>query len=74
MVNLQQQQTGFVPQHNLYTMDVNKGRNCYNCEEFGYIARNCKNREIVEQEKRVDYKDNGKNHNLNEKENLIVLN
>jgi len=55
-------------------MDVNKGRNCYNCEEFGYIARNCKNREIVEQEKRVDYKDNGKNHNLNEKENLIVLN
>jgi len=64
----------FVSQHNPYTIDVNKGRNCYSCGEFGYIARNYKNREIVKQEKRVDYKDNGNNHNLNEKDNLIVLN
>ena len=29
-----------MPKYDLYTIDVDRGRNCYNCEGFGYIARN----------------------------------
>jgi len=42
IVNLNQQ-IGFAPRQDLYTIDVNRGRNCYSCGEFGHIARNCKN-------------------------------
>jgi len=32
-------------QHNLYAMNIDQGnRNCYNCREFEYLARNCRNR------------------------------
>ena len=48
MVNLQQQQIKFVSQHNIYIMDVDRRRNCYSCGGFGHIARNYRNREIVE--------------------------
>ena len=24
-----------------YTMDIDKGRNCYSFREFGYLVRNC---------------------------------
>ena len=41
----QQQGAGF---RNPYTMDVDRreNRNCYSCGRFGYIARNCRNREM----------------------------
>ena len=40
------QQAGFVPQQDLYTMEVDQeNRNCYNCRGFGHLARNCKNKE-----------------------------
>jgi len=41
----QQQEAEF---RNLYTMDVDRreNRNCYSCGRFGYIARNCRNREM----------------------------
>jgi len=42
IVNLNQQ-IGFAPRQDLYTMDVDRERNCYSCEEFGDIARNYKN-------------------------------
>ena len=29
---------------NPYAIDVDQEMNCYNCEGFGYIARNCRNR------------------------------
>ena len=31
------------------SMNVDRGRNCYSYRGFGYIARNYKNREIVEE-------------------------
>lgn len=42
-----QQQAEFVPRYNSYTINVNQGRNCYNCREFGHITRNYRNQEIV---------------------------
>ena len=45
---------------NLYTMDMDwKNRNCYSCGGFGYLARNCKNREIenrIGKGKRLEYR------------------
>jgi len=42
VVNLSQQ-AKFVPRYDTYTIDMDRGRNCYNCEGFGYIARNYRN-------------------------------
>jgi len=53
-------------------MEVDKGRNCYNCGKFGHIARNCRNWKIMEQEKILKYENNL--NNLNEEESLVVLN
>jgi len=60
-----------VPRYDLYVIDVDCGRNCYSCRKFGHIARNCRNRRIIEQEKRVDYKDK-RHSNLNKEESLVV--
>jgi len=61
-----------VLRHNLYTTDMDKRRNCYNCRGFGYIMRNCRNQRIVEQERMINYQRNY--DNLKENKNLIVLN
>jgi len=56
-------------------MKVYCGRNCYTCGGFEHLARNCKNREIIERGRRLEYenKNNGQNNNLNGEESLIVL-
>jgi len=55
-------------------INVDKGRICYSCEGFGYLARNCRNWGIVGQKRRMGYKDNLNNlNNLKEKESLVVL-
>lgn len=54
-------------QHSLYTMNVNKERNCYSYEGFGHLTQNCK-RQIIGQKRKIEYK-----NNLNEKRDLIVL-
>ena len=59
-----------MPKHNSYTMDIYHERNCYSCESFGYITRNCRNSGNVG--RRLKYKNN-QNSNLNREENLIVL-
>ena len=40
-----------------YTMEIDKGRNCYACGGFGYISRHCRNRERGRpmEERRVEY-------------------
>ena len=64
-----QQRTGF-PQRNLYTMDVNRreNRNCYACEGFGHLTRNCRNRRI-RMNRRMEV-DQDANSNLNRKGGL----
>ena len=67
---------GFVPWYDLYTMDINRGRNCYNCEGFEYITRYCRkqeNQRRIGWERRVNYENNRNTSNLNGEENLIVL-
>ena len=50
-----QQRIGF-PQWNLYAMDVDRreNRNCYACGGFGHLARNCRNREMMNRRMEVD--------------------
>jgi len=55
--------------------------NCYSCERFGHLARNCRNRGTrnkIRKERRLDYRqNNGRNNrqnNLNREGDLIVFN
>jgi len=42
----------------LYTINMDRERNCYNCGEFGYIIKHCKSWGIVSQRRRIEYRDN----------------
>ena len=39
----------------LYTMDVDRGRNYYSCREFSYLVGNCRNQSIVGLERKIEY-------------------
>jgi len=68
-------------------MDRREKRNCYNCEGFRHIARNCRNKGIenrIRKERRLEYGRNMNNKqsrieeanrqsNLNREGNLIVF-
>ena len=57
-----QLRTGF-PQRNPYAMDVNRreNRNCYICEEFGHLARNCRNKGMINRRMEIDQDSNNLN-------------
>ena len=63
-----QQRAGF-PQRNLYAMDVDRreNQNCYACRGFGHLARNCRNRGMMNRRMEVDQDSNS---NLNGKGGL----
>ena len=70
-----QQWAGFMLRHNSYTMDINQERNYYSCRDFGYLAGNCINWEIIEQRRRIEYGNSSNNRdNWKEEESLVVLN
>jgi len=46
IMNLQQQQVGFMPRYSSYTIDMDRERSCYNCESFKHITRHYKNRRV----------------------------
>ena len=46
----------FVP-HNLYMMNMDRGRNCYSCGGFGYLAQNF-GRQIIDQRRSQENEDN----------------
>ena len=52
------QNAGVPPRRDHFAMDIDRGRNCYACEVFGHIARNCRNwgmRGRVGENRRVEY-------------------
>ena len=62
-------------------MEVDRKRNCYACEGFGYMAHYCRNRgrERAMEERRVEYKRRFEGNteqigHLKEVENLETLN
>ena len=46
--------------------------NCDNCKGFGHIIRYCRDWRMVRQRSQISYWNN--NHNLKEKESLVVIN
>ena len=65
-----------MPRQDLYAINVDYEKSYYNCRDFGHITKHCrerKNQRRVEQERRIEYRDNQNASNLNKKENLIVL-
>jgi len=77
------QSTGIPPRRDPYAMEVDRGRNCYACGDFGHMARHCRNRgqrgRVVDN-RRVEY-GGGRieeisyiKNNLKEGENLELLN
>jgi len=62
-------------------MEVNRGRNCYTCGEFGHMACHCRNRrrERLMEGRRVEYgggrikEINNHTNNLKGRENLELL-
>ena len=52
------QSAGVPPRRNPYTMEVDRGRNCYACGGFRHMARHCRNqgqRGRVVENRRVEY-------------------
>ena len=44
--------------HDSYVMEVDYGRNYYNCGGFGHLARNYRNWRIIGQGRKLEYGDN----------------
>jgi len=69
------------PRRDLYMMEINRGRNCYACKEFGHMAHQCRSqgRIKVADGRRLEYvrKSLEENHEhlncLKEEENLESL-
>jgi len=48
-----------LPRRDPYVMNVDRGRNCYNCGGFGHLARNYRNKGIgnrIGEGRRLEYK------------------
>ena len=73
------QGAGVPPRRDSFAMEVDRGRNCYACGEFGHMACHCRNRRRVMQEQRVEYgggrieEINDHRDNLKGVENLELL-
>jgi len=44
VVRRSRQGVGVPPRWDSYTMEIDRGRNCYACGGFGHIAHHCRNR------------------------------
>ena len=73
------QGAGIPPRQDLYVMEINRGRNCFDCRGFGHMAHHYKNRGRVMQWRRVEYgggrieEINNHRDNLKGVENLELL-
>ena len=81
VVRGQGQGTGIPPRRDPFTMEVDRGRNCYACGGFGHMACHCRNRGggRIMQGRRVEYgggrieEINDQRDNLKGVENLELL-
>jgi len=65
---------GAPPRRDSYAIEVDRGRNCYACGEFGYMACHCRNRGRIAEGRRLKFEGNYKHSNsLKEEENLESL-
>jgi len=75
------QRAGVPPRWDPFAMEVDRGRNCFACRGFGYMAHHCRNRgRRIAENRRVEY-GGGRieeitniGNNLKEGENLELLN
>ena len=83
VVRGQGQGAGVPPRQDPWTMDIDRGRNCFACRGFGHMACHCRNRGQrgrVADNRRVEYgggrieEISNYENNLKEKENLELLN
>jgi len=52
-----------------YTMDINRKRRYFKYEEFRHTVYHCRNQEVVEKKRRIEFGNNVNIDNLKEKEN-----
>ena len=75
MMRRPEQRVGVPPRRNPYAMEVDQGRNCYACREFGHMAHHCRNWGRIAEGRRLEFEGNHTYKNfLKEKENLVSLN
>ena len=58
MVVVRGQGAGTPPRRDPFTMEVDRGRNCFACGGFGHMARHCRNRGMrgrVAENRRLEY-------------------
>ena len=74
---------GAPPRRDPFTMEIDKGRNCFACRGFGHLARHCRNRGMrgrVGENRRIEYGGGSIEeitniaNNLKADENLELLN
>ena len=77
------QSMGAPPRRDPFTMEIDRGRNCFACGGFGHIARHCRNRGMrgrVGENRRIEYRGGSIEkitniaNNLKADENLELLN
>ena len=64
---------GIPPRWDLYIMEIDWGRNCYTCGDFGHMAYHCRNWEQkgrVAEERRLEYEGGRFEENYNQSDNL----
>ena len=82
VVRGQEQSMGVPSRWDPYTMEIDRGRNCYTCGGFGHMAHHCRNRRRgrAMEERRVEYERErieeiyDQSNNLKGVENLESLN
>ena len=71
----QGQSTGAPPRRDPFAMEVDSGRNCFACGEFGHMARHCRNRGMrgrVGENRRIEYGEGQIEEIMNFSNNLKV--
>ena len=70
-----EQEMGAPLRRNPHAMEVDRGRNCYTCRGFEYMAHHCRNGGRIAEGRRLKFKRNYEHLNsLKEEENLESLN